>query len=76
MIVEDELVPLRNVEQMQHNFTILPPVYPIGVDANNEQINNYRAAFVQQIVDGTTHIQLQRDLMEHHWNIEDDDNDE
>ena len=50
-----------------NNFAVLPPAHPLEQD-----VNQYRAAFIQHVTDANVHSRLQRDLTEHHWNIEDE----
>jgi Plant transposon protein len=69
MILKDELVPVH-IEPGNDNFDVLPPAHP-----PDEQLNQYRDAFIRHVTDAAVHNQLQRDLMEHRWTIDDDDDD-
>ena len=59
-VPENPMAPFRN-----NNFTILPAENPVA-----EELNRYRAAYIRHVTDDNIHTRLQRDLMEHHWNIE------
>ena len=67
MIVIDERTPVRRPVRDHYNFAVLPPAHPLEQD-----VNQYRAAFIQHVTDANVHSRLQRDLTEHHWNIEDE----
>lgn len=70
MIINDEHIPVRVEPQIGNdiNYDILPPAHPL-----DQELNQHRAAFILRVTDAAIHSRLQRDLMEHHWNIEDDE---